>query len=93
MKWLKNLWNRLTKKKSKSEYPTAEEVKQMTEEYKRFLAGITRDAKGRWITPDGDIANSARIEHLIEKKWVDSKGNLLKKCQCSGGNGCKCKKI
>jgi hypothetical protein len=93
MKWLKNLLNKLTKKnqKPKSRYPTAEEVKQMTEEYKRFLAGITRDEKGRWITADGDVANSARIEFIIEKKWEDNKNNLLKSCKCNGGAKCECK--
>ena len=90
MKWLKNLFR---KKQKPINYPTQEDVNRMAEEYKRYLEGIRRDAKGRWITPDGDVASEARLPHLIEKKWEDSKGNLLKSCKCGGKGNCECKKI
>lgn len=89
MKWLKNLFR---KKKVEPTYPTPEEVTAKVEEYKEFLSNITRDEKGRWITPDGDVSTMARLPILIEKKWEDTKGEILKQCKCAGGDKCACKK-
>ena len=93
MKWLKNLLKKFKKNQKPNGYPTQADVNKMVEDYKKFLDNVKRDSKGRWIMPDGEAVSTARFNVVIEKRWEDSKSDLIKSCKCKGGNKCQCKKI